>query len=92
MRFEEKQKKLFKYIGENMYKVLDSQTELIEGLDTTEFIDFKDSDFSYTIAKQDITQDLIDEYMSKIETCDENLEDFVFKHVYQISLNKREVD
>jgi|APGre2960657404_1045060.scaffolds.fasta_scaffold100592_1 hypothetical protein len=91
MKFDKKQDILFKYIKNNLNRILSKDLKLIEGLDNTEFIDFADSKYTYTIAKQDITQDLIDEYMSKVETCDENLEDFVFKHVYQISLNKREV-
>jgi hypothetical protein len=92
MKFDKKQDILFKYIKNNLNRILSKDLKLIDGLDNTEFIDFADSKYNYTISKQDITQDLIDEYMSKVETCDENLEDFIFKHVYQISLNKREVD
>jgi hypothetical protein len=90
MRFSEQQRELFRYVDNQTPRYLGKGISLIEGLDNSEFIDFKDSKYHYTIAKQDITPELIAEYYDNEDDTEDSLEEYVFKYVYKRAVDTKE--
>jgi hypothetical protein len=79
MKFSQKLE-LFRYIDNQSPRFLEKGMSVVEGLNNSEYIDFTDSDFHYTISIHDITDELISEYYG--DETDDSLDEYVYKKLY----------